>query len=110
MSARGRSTKEKKAAADMQLNLYEFINFLVRVAFWRANPTWGAKDNKRDLTPVPESTEILLQQCILPKAKRDTSEAFRKTIEEDEATQLVLHEYRPKIERWLRPILSQIRG
>ena len=64
----------------MQLNLFEFINFLVRVAFWRCNPQWGSKYNKKDLTPVPESTQILLEECILPKAKRDTSGEFKKVL------------------------------
>ena len=54
--------KGKNAAPDMQLNVYEFINFLARVAFWRANPHWGSKYNKRDLTPVPEAVDLLLKE------------------------------------------------
>ena len=30
------------------------------------------------MTPVPESTQILLEECILPKAKRETSGEFKK--------------------------------
>ena len=70
---------------DAQLNLVEFINFLVRVAFWRCNPQWGSKYNKKDLTPGPESTQILLEECILPKAKRDSSGEFKKVFVGDAA-------------------------
>ena len=100
---------KKDATADMQLNLFEFINFLVRVAFWRCNPQWGSKYNKKDLTPVPESTQILLEECILPKAKRDTSGEFKKVLASDQATQAVLAEYREKLQNWLRPILRKER-
>ena len=100
---------KKDATADMQLNLFEFINLLVRVAFWRANPQWGSKYNKKDLTPVPESTQILLEECILPKAKRDTSGEFKKVLAGDQSTQAVLAEYREKLQNWLRPILRKER-
>ena len=100
---------QKAAAVDAQLNLFEFINLLVRVAFWRANPQWGSKYNKKDLTPVPESTQILLEECILPKAKRDTSGEFKKVLASDASTQAVLGEYREKLQNWLRPILRKER-
>ena len=64
---------KKDSTANVQLNLFDFVAFLVRVAFWRANPQWGSKHNKKDLTPVPEATQILLEECILPKAMRDAS-------------------------------------
>ena len=81
----------------------------MRVAFWRCNPQWGSKCNKKDLTPVPESTQILLEECILPKAKRDTSGEFKKVLAGDQATQSVLAEYREKLQNWLRPILRKER-
>lgn len=99
-----------KATADQQLNLCEFINFLVRVAFWRANPQWGLKHNRRELTPVPESVEILLEECVLPRAKRDTSAEFRKALAADAATLSVLADYEPKLLRWLRRILHKYYG
>ena len=74
-SSKGARVAEK---ADMQLNLFEFINVLARIAFWRANPQWGSKYNKKELTPVPESTIMLLRDCILPKAKRDASAQFKQ--------------------------------
>ena len=94
---------------DQQLNLFEFVNFLVRVAFWRANPQWGSKYNKKDLTPVPEATQILLDG-FLPRAKRDTSGEFRELLAEDMSSQLVLSEYREKVHDWLRQALRKDSG
>mmetsp|Transcript_77746 Transcript_77746/g.154461 ORF Transcript_77746/g.154461 Transcript_77746/m.154461 type:complete len:157 (-) Transcript_77746:239-709(-) len=79
------SPAKKDPAADGQLNLFEFTAFLVRVAFWRANPQWGSKSNKKELTPVPDSMQILLDECILPKAKRDTSGELQKVVSMYEA-------------------------
>ena len=103
--------REKRDAPpqDMQLNLFEFINFLVRVAFWRCNPQWGSKFNKRDLTPVPESVTILMQG-MLPRAKRDTSAEFREVMANDDATQLVLSEFREPLHDWLRLALRKDSG
>ena len=105
-SSKGARIAEK---VDAQLNLFEFINLLVRIAFWRANPQWGSKYNKRDLTPVPESTQILLEECILPNARRDTSGEFRKVLQADQPTQQVLAEYRERLQAWVRPILRRQR-
>ena len=87
----------------------EFINFLVRIAFWRCNPQWGSKYNTRDLTPVPEATTLLLEECILPNARRDTSGDFRKVLKTDTATQQVLVENRDKLQAWLMPLLRKER-
>ena len=77
-------TRQAKKGGTMDgqggLNLFEFISFLVRVAFSRANPQWGSKYNKKDLTPVPEAMQILLDECVLPKAKRDTSGGLQKML------------------------------
>jgi hypothetical protein len=94
---------------DQQLNLFEFVNFLVRVAFWRANPQWGSKYNKKDLTPVPEATQLLLDG-FLPRARRDTSGEFRELLAEDMSSQHVLSEYREKVHDWLRQALRKDSG
>ena len=77
-------TRQAKKGGTMDgqggLNLFEFISFLVRVAFSRANPQWGSKSKKQELTPVPEATQILLEECVLPKAKRDTSGGLQKVL------------------------------
>ena len=57
--------------------LYEFLNMLVRIAFWRANPNFGLHGNKDELTPVPFALSNMLNEIILPRAKRENSAAFR---------------------------------
>ena len=57
--------------------LYEFLNMLVRIAFWRANPTFGNHDNKEELVPVALALSNMLNEIILPRAKRENSAAFR---------------------------------
>ena len=101
--------KNEAPPQDQQLNLFEFVNFLVRVAFWRANPQWGSKYNKKDLTPVPEATKILLDG-FLPRAKRDTSHEFRESLADDMSAQYVLSEYREKLHDWLRLALRKDSG
>ena len=102
-------TEREAPARDMQLNLFEFINFLVRVAFARCNPQWGSKYNKKDLTPVPESVAMVLDG-FLPRAKRDTSAVFRETIANDGDTKAVLGEYRERLHDWLRLALRKDSG
>jgi len=103
------AVSHKRRGDDMQLNLIEFVNFLARVAFWRANPQWGSKYNKKELTPVPEAVDILMNTVVLPKAKRDRSSEFKALLSKDAATQLVLSEYREKLQNWVRPILRSLR-
>ena len=101
--------KRETPPQDQQLNLFEFVNFLVRCGFWRANPQWGSKYNRRDLTPVPESVQMLLDG-FLPRAKRDTSHEFRKVLANDAATQAALGEYRERLHDWLRLALRKDSG
>ena len=90
--------KKGGQGTDQELSLYEFVNVIVRIGFARANPQWGSKYNKRELTPVPESVQLLLDECILPKAKRDTSYEFKKLLACDGPTQAVLAEYREQLQ------------
>ena len=57
-AARVKGTSDgKEAKKDAELVLYEFLNMLVRIAFWRANPSFGLwidkdKDGKKDKEEV----------------------------------------------------------
>jgi len=69
--ARGK-TGEK---GDIGLQLHEFMECLVLMAFQRANPKHGqvgkSDGTKNDLITLPTCLETLLSSCILQKAKRD---------------------------------------
>ena len=63
---------------------------LVRIAFQRANPTFGNYGNKKavvHLVNYPGSgmttsgcLQTMLEEEVLPRAGRDTSEVFRETV------------------------------
>lgn len=58
--ARSRDAPRLSQAANLSLNLFEFISTLVRIGFYRANPTHGMKGDKGELTPVPQAFQLLL--------------------------------------------------
>ena len=89
-----------EAKMDKELVLYEFINLLVRIAFQRANPTYGNFGNKREVVPPPGCVEEMITNCILPNARRDTSAEFKETVMQDEAVKGVLAEYKDKLKAW----------
>ena len=53
---------------------------------------------------------MLLNDCVLPNAKRDTSAEFKKVLAEDADVQKVLQQNTPKLQEWLRPILRRERS
>ena len=67
----------QEAKKDQELNLQEFLNMLVRISFWRANPSFGLHDNKSELVPVALAVSNVLNEIILPNAKRENSAEFR---------------------------------
>merc|ERR1719230_18137 len=98
----------KEAKKDQELVLYEFLNMLVRIAFWRANPSFGLwvdkdKDGKKDkeeAVPVPLALSNMLNDIILPRAKRENSAAFRNKEMQDPKLLTVLETYKLKLKEW----------
>ena len=69
----------------------------------------GLKYNKKDLTPVPESVQIVLDG-LLPRAKMDRSIEFRQEMTNDMSCQMVLSEFRERLHDWLRLALRKDAG
>ena len=91
----------KEAKKDAELVLYEFIGMLVRIAFWRENPSFGLFGNKDELIPVPAALSRCLNEIILPKAKRETSGEFRtKQMQDPELLKVLNDEYATQLKRW----------
>ena len=80
------------AKKDQELNLQEFLNMLVRIGFWRANPTFGLHDSKAELVPVGLALSTMLNEIILPNAKRENSAEFRVKEMQDKKLLAVLGE------------------
>ena len=80
--------------------LYEFIALLVRIAFQRANPTFGNFGNKKaivHLVNFPNSgmtgegcLKSMIEEEILPRARKDTSAVFRETVMTEKSVLQVL--------------------
>ena len=98
----------KEAKKDQELVLYEFLNMLVRIAFWRANPSFGlwkdkdgdGKKDKEEFVPVPRALSDMLNEIILPRAKRENSAAFRAKEMQDPKLIGVLDAYKLKLREW----------
>ena len=84
----------REAKKDQELVLYEFLNMLVRIAFWRANPNFGLHGNKDELVPVPFALSNMLNEIILPRAKRENSAAFKNKEMQDPKLLAVLDSVR----------------
>ena len=97
-----------EAVKDQELVLYEFLALLVRLAFWRASPgfgLWVDKDgdgikDKEEPVAVPLALSSMLNEVILPRAKRENSAEFRETHMKDAALLEVLGSYDSKLEMW----------
>ena len=98
---KGTNDGSGEAEKDQELVLYEFLGMLVRIAFQRANPTFGNFGNKRAVVHLPGCLESMLDDEVLPRARTDTSAAFRETVMDGAlGAQAVLDEYRPKLQTW----------
>ena len=68
--------------------LYEFIELLIRISFWRANPFFGLRGPEKaksprkaqnpgginipeGVVPYPDCLRIMLHEVVLPNAQRD---------------------------------------
>ena len=92
----------KEAKKDAELVLYEFIAMLVRISFQRANPTLGNFGDKAELVSLPGCLEEMLDEFVLPNARRDTSAQFRETTMKDAAVVEVIEEYAERLKAWYK--------
>jgi hypothetical protein len=104
-----------EAKKDAELVLYEFIGMLVRISFWRCNPSFGnfvdkdgdGKKDAEEFLPVPACLSKVLNEVILPHAKRETSGAFRdKQMKDPDMLKVLQEEYKDKLERWYKDVTS----
>ena len=86
---------------DHGLELHEFMECLVALAFARANPKHGqvgANDGaKNDFVMLPGCLENLLKTCILQKAKRDQVPGWMAEIATSADVQKVVEDYRDEM-------------
>merc|ERR1719311_1461655 len=85
---------------DMELVLYEFVEVLIHIGFWRANPFHGINKLAAKLVPLPDCLHQMLHEVILPNAKRDESALFKEKLANDKALQSALESYDAKLKQW----------
>ena len=81
----------------------------MRISFFRATPEYGSTKRELTITPVPQAFALLLSECVMPKAQRDNSAAFKKIFAEDTAVAKVFRDYKEKLRAWLNPVLRRER-
>ena len=71
--------KGVRSKGDSALTLYEFLEFLVRVSFARANPRFGGVGHEHDVrAPLPDCLRFFLHERLLKLAKRDSLRGARR--------------------------------
>jgi hypothetical protein len=100
------ATKTKSAASqkdtemDAELVLYEFVEVLIRISFWRANPYHGIHKLATKLIPLPDCLVQMLQEVVLPNAKRDDSALFKEKLATDKSMQEALDSCEASLKVW----------
>ena len=86
--------------------LYEFLNVVTRISFWRLNPEFGelTMEHQDSILPVPECLEKALTECVLPNAHRDDAAEFRAKTMQMPEVQAALAEGRPRLQAWFATI------
>ena len=100
------SMKVKKP--DNRLTLTEFLGCLVRISFLRANPRHGNMDAYGKVTTIelPGCLRRMLDDNVLPNAKRDTTHLLRQQMATDANVQAVFGEYRQTLLRYYEAMRS----
>ena len=92
-----RAASKKDQEMDQELVLYEFCALLIRISFWRSNPYFGLHKLATKLVPFPDCLVALLDECVLPNAKRDDSLVFREKLQNDPKLLQALEQYDAKL-------------
>ena len=83
----------KRKGGDNALELFEFLELIVRVSFQRANPKYGSVGNREAKYPLPGVLEKCLKEQILPKAKRDKLREILEALKASEDISAIYKEY-----------------
>lgn len=92
------------AKKETELNLQEFVNYLVHLAFQRANSGLApaGASGKREVVMLPGCLEKMLFEHVLPRARRDTPAQFRETTLRGAEVQETLEQWRDRLMTWFQ--------
>ena len=95
-------TGETAKGGDHGLELHEFFECVVMLAFERANPKFGSVGHNTAESvgsPLPGCLETLLKKHLLTRAKTDTLAKVRKMVEKEAAVQMALKPRRAELQK-----------
>ena len=95
-----RAASKKDQEMDQELVLYEFCALLIRISFWRSNPYFGLHKLQTKLVPFPDCLITMLDEVVLPNAKRDDSLLFREKLQTDKKLQDALASCDARLKKW----------
>ena len=75
----------------------------VRISFQRANPTFGNFGDQKKIQHLPGCLKTMIEDEILPRARKDTSTVFRETVMTELSVLKVLDDYRCLATRLNKP-------
>ena len=95
-------------AGDQALELREFLEVVVQLAFSRANPRFGEVGHERVTPshPLPDCLDVMLQQNLLRKAKQDSLVKIKKMASKEPAVLAVLRPLRPQLKKRFTHLLA----
>jgi len=73
--------------ADRRMSFYEFLEGICRCAYFREN--YSARRH----VPLPECVRLMLEECVLPNAQRDSAHEVRALLESDEGVRKAFSVY-----------------
>ena len=83
----------------------------MRISFQRANPTFGNFGfNKKSAVHLPGCLERMLEDEVLPRARRDESTIFRTTVMEEASVIKIFEEYEPMLKAYYNRVTQQDTG
>ena len=91
--------KDDGKAGDMALELHEFLEAVVQLAFSRANPRRGEDERVAPAHPLPDCLDAILQKNLLKRAKLDSLIKIKKMVSKEPAVLASLKPLRPKLKR-----------
>ena len=84
----------------------EFLAAIVKLSFWRANPTLEEGNSEQieasrrefRVRALPDCFVAALQNHVLPLAQRDSSQRFRARLAQDDGVQTLMRDYKEQLQ------------
>ena len=103
------TTGKNAKGGDGSLELHEFLEVVIMLAFHRANPKFGTVGNNEETAveyPAPGCLDHLLKKCLLQNAKRDGIALVKSAVAEEPDVQVALWSYKSALLKEFRMVIG----